>query len=64
MKEIGVKVEIEEIRRLGRNEERGTEMLWVKLGSEEQRKKVMARKRNLRGRRERIDMTWKERKVK
>lgn len=66
MEVIGAKVMIEQIRRLGGNKERGTEMLWVKLGSEEQRREVMLRKRNLGSRRERIteDMTWRERKMK
>lgn len=40
-------------------------MLWVKLGNEKQKKEVLEKKRNLKGRRERIikDFTWNERKV-
>lgn len=42
-------------------------MVWVKLGNEEQKWEVMEKKKNLRGRRERIgeDLkeTWTERKM-
>lgn len=51
-KSIGVEAKIEKIRRSRRNEER--EMLLVKLGNEEQKKEVLKKKRNLKGRRERI----------
>ncbi|XP_067215679.1 golgin subfamily A member 6-like protein 6 [Linepithema humile] len=65
MAEIGAKVEIEEMRGLGRNIERGTETLWVKLKKEEQKREVMRRKRELRGRKEiiREDLTWRERRM-
>lgn len=38
----------------------------MRLGKEEQRREVMMRRRNLRGRKERIakDLTWGERKTK
>lgn len=64
-KSVGVKAKIEKIRKLGRNEKMGTEMLWVKLGNEEQKKEILEKKRNLKGRRDRIieDLTWKERKT-
>lgn len=41
-------------------------MLLLKLKGEEQKKKIMKRKRELKGRRERIMdyLTWKERKMK
>lgn len=65
MKDIGAKVKVEEIRRLKGNKEEGTQMIWVRLENAEQRRKVMERKKRLRGRKERIveDLTWKERKM-
>lgn len=65
LKSIGVEAKIEELRRLGKNEERGTEMIWVKLENEEQKKEVLEKKKNLKSRRKRIveDLTWKERKM-
>lgn len=65
--EIGAKVEIEEVRRIGGVGEMGRdgEMVLVKLGNEEQKWEVMEKKKRLRGRKERIteDLTWKERRV-
>lgn len=62
-----MKVKIEEIKKLKGNKERGMEMVWVRLekGSEEQRRQVLERKRNLRGRKEIIveDLIWKETKI-
>lgn len=52
--DIRVEARIEEVRKLGGNEERGTEMIWVKLENEEQRREILGKKRNLKGRRERI----------
>lgn len=65
LKDIGVKGKIEGMRKLRENVERGTETIWVRLENEEQRRKVMERKKTLRGRKERImeDLTWKERKM-
>lgn len=65
MRDIGVKVKIEEMRRLRGSDERGTEMVWVRLENEEQRRRVLEGKRKLKGRRERImeNLTWKERRM-
>lgn len=65
MKDIGMKVKIEEIRRLKGNEEGETEMIWVRLESEEQRREILEKKKNLKDRKERIveDLTWKKRKM-
>lgn len=66
MKEIGVKTEIEWIRKLKGKEGEEGEMVVVKLGSREQKRQVMERKKVLRGKRVRIedDLTWEERKMK
>jgi len=58
-------VEVAEVRRIGEDREKGREVVWVRLGNEEQKWEVMEKKRKLRGRRERIgeDLTWKERKM-
>lgn len=53
IKDIGVTVNIEEIKRIGKSR-RGKEMWWVRLGSEEQKMEVLRKKRGLKGRRERI----------
>lgn len=65
MKDIGITVNIEEIKRIGKSR-RGKEMWWVRLGSEEQKMEVLRKKRGLKGRRERIvdDLIQKERKMK
>lgn len=65
MREIGVEVKVEEISKIGSREE-GKETWLVKLGSEEQKREVIRRKKILKGRKERIwyDLTWKERKMK
>lgn len=65
MKEIGAKVKVEEIRRLKGSEEEGTEMVWVRLENERQKREVMGKKNRFRSRKERIakDLTWKERKM-
>lgn len=59
MKVLRVKADMEEVRRLG-EERRGGEMLLVKLKGKEQKREIMRRKRELRGRREKIveDCTW------
>lgn len=56
MKDIEAKVEVEEIKRVKENDKEGTEMIWVRLENEEQRRKVMENKvmEKLRGRKERI----------
>lgn len=65
MKDIIMKVKIEEIRRIKGNEGRRTEMLWIRLENEEQRKEILEREKNLRDRKERIvhDLMWKNRKM-
>ena len=64
-KDIGAEVTVKGIRNIGEVNKKGREMLWVRLENEEQRKEVWNRKKNLRGREERIlaDWTWKERKM-
>lgn len=49
MSNIGVKVRIEEVRRIKTGKEEWGEMVVVKLGSEEKKKKVMEGKKKLRG---------------
>lgn len=59
---LGVRGNIEEVKRVGEDREQDGEMVLV---SEEQRGEIMKRKRELKGRKERImeDWTWKERKM-
>lgn len=53
LKEIGTRVKIEEINRIGKSD--GVEGMWlVKLENLEQKKEVMMKKSMLRGRREKI----------
>lgn len=66
IKEIGVKVDIREIRKVGEKTERGRgEMLLIKLGNEEQNWEIMGEKKNLRWRKERVseDLTWREKTI-
>ncbi|KMQ83947.1 hypothetical protein RF55_18740 [Lasius niger] len=65
LEEIGVKVKIEEIRRIGGKYGKEGGMVVVKLGSREQKKEVMEKKKRLKGRKIRIedDLTWEERKI-
>lgn len=65
LKVIGVKADMEKIRKLGREEGKSEEML-VKLKNEDQKKEIMRRKRELKDRRKKImkDWTWKKRKMK
>lgn len=61
---VRVKVEIEEIRKIG--EDKGKrEILLVRLENEEQKWEVMEKMKKLRGRIERIskDLSWKKRRV-
>src|SRR5436190_1989481 len=64
MKEIGTQVEIEGIRRIRGKEGGEEEMVVVRLGSREQKRQVIERKKGLRGKQTRIedDLTWEERK--
>lgn len=61
---IGARVDVEEVKKIGRDGEKEGEMILVRLGNEEQ-KEVMERNAKLRGRRERImeDWTWRERRM-
>lgn len=62
---IDAKMKIKQVRRLKGNMERGREMLWVRLESEGQRKEVMEKKRNLRGKKGIIeDLIWEEKRMK
>lgn len=54
LKILRVREDMEEIRRLGGEEERGGEMLLVKLKREEQKREIMRRKRELKDRGEKI----------
>ncbi|KAL6420233.1 hypothetical protein ACFW04_014603 [Cataglyphis niger] len=62
---IGVKAEIEEVRKIGGGVEGGREMMVVRLKNENQRRKVWNKKKLLKDRKERIleDWTWKERRM-
>jgi len=62
---LGMKVDIESCWKLGRGTVVGQEMILVKLKEEKQRKEILEKRRNLRGRRERIieDWTWEERRM-
>lgn len=42
---IGARVKVEETKKIGKDREKGREMVWVKLGSEEHKWKVMEKKR-------------------
>lgn len=65
VKQTGVVAKIEGIRRIGKKDGAGREMVWVKLASVKEKIEVMKGKRNLRDRREWIldDLTDKERKI-
>lgn len=63
MENIGIVMELQEVKRMGRERDEGKEMVWVKLGSKKQRGEVLENKKSL-GRREELiteDLTWKER---
>ncbi|KMQ90799.1 hypothetical protein RF55_9408 [Lasius niger] len=63
---IGAKVEIEWVRKLRGREGREGDMVVVRLGSRDQKRQVMEKKKELRGKATRIedDLTWEERKMK
>lgn len=63
MKAMGVEIEMKEVRRIGGEGER--EMVLVGTGGEEQKREVIRKRGNLRGRREKIweDWTWRERRM-
>lgn len=49
---MGAETKIEKIKRLGKRNREGREMLWVRFASVEKKIRVMKRKKNLRDRRE------------
>lgn len=58
MRDIGVKAEVEEIRKIKENAEKDyTRIIWVKLENEEQRKEIMRKKAGLKGRRKQLQRT-------
>lgn len=57
MKDIGVKVEVEEIKKIKENAEKNTRIIWVKLENEEQKKEIMRKKTGLKGRRKQLQRT-------
>ncbi|KMQ87386.1 hypothetical protein RF55_13340 [Lasius niger] len=65
LEEIGAKARIEEVRRVGRKYGKEGGMVVVKLGSREQKREIMEKKKGLKGKKIRIedDLTWKERKI-
>lgn len=65
-KEIGVELEVEDLRKVRTGKEKKGEMVIVKVKSEECRKKVPENKKKLRGRKVWIeeDLTFQERKMK
>lgn len=64
LREIGAVMEVREVKRMVWGKEEGRKIVWVKLGSEQQRGELFERKRRLGGRRKLIteDLTWKERR--
>ncbi|KAL6417393.1 hypothetical protein ACFW04_012785 [Cataglyphis niger] len=62
---IGIKAEIEEVRKIGGSVEEGREMIVVRLKNEDQKREVWNKKKLLKSRKERIleDWTWKERRM-
>jgi hypothetical protein len=64
MKEIGAKVEVKEVWRVGAAQN-GEEMVVVRMGSEEQRREVWEKKKGMKDKSVWImdDQTWKERKM-
>lgn len=62
---MGVKIDIKEIKGLGKDIKTGRETILVKLENEEQRREIWKKKSALKGRRERIqeDWTWGERRM-
>ena len=65
LRKIDAKVEIEEVKGIGKETRRGDRMVLVKLKKWEHKREVMGKKRVLYGSSERIedDLTWEERKM-
>lgn len=64
--EIGAEIEIEWIRKIRGKEGGEGEMVVIRLGSREQKRQVIEKKKKLKGRRVRIedDPTWAEKRMK
>ncbi|KMQ90533.1 hypothetical protein RF55_9482 [Lasius niger] len=64
-KEIGAKVRVQELRKSRTGKEEWGDMVIVKLGSEEQKKEVLRRRKGLKGKKIWIeeDLTWEERRL-
>ncbi|KMQ88741.1 hypothetical protein RF55_11715 [Lasius niger] len=62
---MGMKVNIENVKRLGGVVGEGGEMIVVRMENEKQKRDIMGKKRNLKGGKKRImeDWTWNERKM-
>ncbi|EZA50333.1 hypothetical protein X777_11277 [Ooceraea biroi] len=65
LEKIGARGEIRKCKKIGEDKGKGKEMILVKLDNEEQKREIMSKKSNLRGREERVmdDWTWKERRM-
>lgn len=65
MEAIRTKVRVKEIRRIAGDREKEKEMIIIKLENEEERKEILEKQRNLKGKKERNmeDWTWKERRM-
>lgn len=55
IKEMKIEVDIEEVRRTGGKDKKGREMIVVRLKNEEQKRRIMERKRNLKDRKEWVE---------
>lgn len=64
-REIGVEVEVKEVRKIGGEGKKGGETLWVRRGTRNREGRYGREKKHLKGRRERVleDWTWKERRM-
>jgi len=64
LKEIGVEMKVKEVWKIAGDKEKGKEIVGIKIEKEEKRREI--KKKNLRGRKERIheDWKWKEKRMK
>lgn len=62
---IVARVKIEEVKGLEGSMEGESETIWVRLQNDEQKREVIRKKKELKGRKQRVveDWTWKERKM-
>lgn len=65
LREMGVKVDMGKIKKIGGVKEKGKEVIIVKLKNEKQKREIMEKNSRLRGRKEKIfqDWIWKERRM-